>query len=201
MKQAIVLAAFIFVACSCFAKPVDVSTHSIRSYTDTTTFKISGMNEMFAEIINAAGLQRGYELKEADVLNIEASISHGKKYILYNPTYIATLTNITKNKWAAMALLAHEVGHHLNGHTRRRGGSKPALELEADEFAGFVLQKLGATLEEAQQVMHFIAKTKASSTHPARNSRLLAIEKGWNKATGEAQLKNIVAEASTVQGK
>jgi len=201
MKQAIVLTAFFVVAYSCFAKPVEISTHSKRSYTDTTTFKVSGMNEMFAEIINVAGLQRGYELKEADVLNIEASISHGKKYILYNPIYIATLTNITKNNWAAMALLAHEVGHHINGHTRRRGGSKPELELEADEFAGFILQKLGASLEQAQQVMHFIAKTTASSTHPARNSRLLAIEKGWNKATGEAKLKTIVAEPSIVQGK
>jgi len=201
MKQAIVLAAFIVVSCSCFAKPVaDVSAYSInKSYTDTVTLKISGMNEMFAEIINVAGLQHDYELKEADVLNIEASITHGKKYILYNPTYIATLTNITKNKWAAMTLLAHEVGHHLNGHTRRRGGSKPALELEADEFAGFILQKLGATLGEAQQVMYFIAKTNASSTHPARSSRLLAIEKGWNKAAGAAQLKNIVAEPSILQ--
>ena len=38
-----------------------------------------------------------------------------------------------------MTLLAHEVGHHLNGHTIHRGGSTPELELEADEFAGFIL--------------------------------------------------------------
>lgn len=190
MKQAVILAAFIVVASSCFAKPADV-------FTDTTTFKSSGIKEMFTEIIKMAGLQADYELKEADVLNIEASRTHGKKYILYNPTYFATLTNITKNRWATMTLLAHEIGHHINGHTKRRGGSKPALELEADEFAGFILQKLGATLEQSQQVMHFIAKTKESSTHPARNSRLLAIEKGWNKAAVDAQAKNTVAATST----
>ena len=200
MKQAIVLATFIVVACSCFAKPVaPVPHYLLESYTDTVTLKTSGIKEMFAEILNVAGLQSGYELKEADVLNIEASISHGKKYIIYNPAYFATLTNITKNKWAAMTLIAHEVGHHLNGHTKRRGGSKPALELEADEFAGFILQKLGATLEQSQQVMHFIAKTKESSTHPARSSRLLAIEKGWNKAAGDMQLKNTVAASSSTK--
>ena len=91
-----------------------------------------------------------------------------------------------------MALLAHEIGHHLNGHTIRKGGSSPELELEADEFAGFTLHKLGATLKESQKVMHFIAKTKESATHPGRNSRLLAIEKGWTKAAGYAEANSTV---------
>ena len=81
-----------------------------------------------------------------------------------------------------MALIAHEVGHHLNGHTIQKGGSSPALELEADEFAGFVLYKLGATLDEAQEVMKYIAANEASSTHPARGDRMLAVKKGWDKA-------------------
>ena len=87
-----------------------------------------------------------------------------------------------------MALLAHEVGHHLNGHTIRKGGSTPGLELEADEFAGFILQKLGATLQQSQHVMHYIAKAKESRTHPGKNSRLQAIEKGWNKAAASEQV-------------
>jgi Zn-dependent protease with chaperone function len=82
-----------------------------------------------------------------------------------------------------MALLAHEVGHHLNGHTIRKGGSTPELELQADEFAGFILHKLGATLQQSQNVMNYIAKAKESSTHPGKAFRLLAIEKGWNNAS------------------
>jgi hypothetical protein len=121
-------------------------------------------------------------LKQAKVLNIEASISHRKRYILYNPAYISWINTVTKNKWAAMALLAHEVGHHLNGHTIRRGGSTPELELEADEFAGFVLRKSGASLDEAREVMKYIARTETSKTHPGRASRMTAIENGWSKA-------------------
>ena len=138
--------------------------------------------QMLSEIMNVVGLTPNFELKAAKVNNIEASISHRKRYILYNPGYINWITTVTKDKWAAIALLAHEVGHHLNGHTIRRSGSKPKLELEADEFAGFVLYKLGASLEQSQEVMKYIAQTKASKTHPARNSRMLAIQKGWNKA-------------------
>ena len=155
-------------------------------FRDSIISKIPSTNEMLTEILATLGLQQNFELKEAKVANIEASISHRKRYILYNPEYIKWINGVTKDKWAAMALLAHEIGHHLNGHTIRRSGSKPALELEADEFAGFVLKKMGASLSEAQQVMKYIAKSKGSKTHPGRLLRMSAIKKGWNRASDTA---------------
>jgi hypothetical protein len=185
MKQATLLAVFIATAAfSCASSVNDNYRPRIKTPGDTSLMKVTVMHEMLQQIVAATGLQTEFELKEANVLNIEASISHRKRYILYNPTYISTLNKITKNKWAVMALLAHEVGHHLNGHTIRKGGSTPELELEADEFAGFILHKLGATLDQSQNVMHYIAKVKESKTHPSRGSRLLAIEKGWNNGSG-----------------
>lgn len=138
--------------------------------------------EMLQQIIEVTGLRPNFELKKGKVKNIEASISRRKRYILYNPDFINQINNLTHDKWATMALLAHEVGHHLNGHTIRNTGSTPELELEADEFAGFVLFKLGAPLDKAQEVMKYISKTEASSTHPGRAARMQAIETGWNRA-------------------
>ena len=185
MKKATLLAVLIAIVSFSFADPVSVnSEYEIKIPVDTSMMKISDVREMLQEIIDITGLQTDFQLKEANVLNIEASVSRRKRYILYNPTYISTINNLTKNKWAVMTLLAHEVGHHLNGHTMHRGGSTPELELEADEFAGFILYKLGATLKQSQNVMYYIAKEKASRTHPSKNSRLSAIEKGWNKASG-----------------
>jgi hypothetical protein len=180
MKQAIIVAMFltVFRIGHAYANPAQPET----SYNDTSSAGIQATTQLLTEIMNVVGLRANFELKEAKVLNIEASVSHRKRYILYNPAYMTWITTVTKNKWAAMALLAHEVGHHLNGHTIRRGGSNPELELEADEFAGFVLRKSGASLEEAQEVMKYIAKTETSKTHPGRASRMSAIENGWNKA-------------------
>ncbi len=193
MKQATLLAVFIAITSFSITLPANGNTRSrIIPAADTSLMKISAVQSMLQEVINATGLHTSFELKEANVLNIEASISHRKRYILYNPAYITSLNKISKSKWAVMALLAHEVGHHLNGHTIRKGGSTPALELEADEFAGFILHKLGATLEQSQNVMYYIAKAKESKTHPSKNSRLLAIEKGWNKASA-------LQETSTVR--
>lgn len=184
MRQTILSALFIIVSYIGSAKTTQ-STHFIPPgvFNDSTSsVNLPVAREMLSEIMNIVGLTPNFELKEAKVTNIEASISHRKRYILYNPEFINWITKETKDKWAAIALLAHEVGHHLNGHTIRKSGSKPKLELEADEFAGFILYKLGASLQQSQEVMKYIAQTKASRTHPARNSRMLAIQKGWNKA-------------------
>ena len=181
MKKATLLTVIIAVAHLSFANPAKI-------YNDSTSAGIPSAREMLSEIMNVTGLQPNFELKEADVLNIEASISHRKRYILYNPAFINWINDITKDKWAAMLLLAHEVGHHLNGHTIGKTGSTPELELEADQFAGFVLYKLGASLEQSQEVMKYIAGTEASKTHPARNSRMLAIQTGWNKAANVEEM-------------
>ncbi len=180
MKQAALLPVFLIITCASFA--ATTPANAVIRWPGKTPASIPNTQELLSEIMGVVGLLPNFELKEANVQNIQASISHRKRYILYNPEYISWLNNATNDKWAATALLAHEVGHHLNGHTIRRSGSRPSLELEADEFAGFVLYKLGASLEQAQEVMNYIATIKASKTHPGRTSRMLAIQSGWNKA-------------------
>jgi hypothetical protein len=143
---------------------------------------IPSIEELLEDITRTMGLQNNFELKAADVLNIEACISHKKRMILYNPVFIDWINKATGSKWATLALLAHELGHHLNGHTIRRSGSEPSIELEADEFAGYVLRKMGASLKEAQEVMYLIANNEGSRTHPARFDRMLAIQHGWTRA-------------------
>jgi len=84
-------------------------------------------------------------------------------------------------------MLAHELGHHLEGHTTSYVKPGPQIELQADQFAGYVLCKMGATLKQAQLVMYYIADTQSSATHPARADRLVAIEKGWDEAQADGK--------------
>jgi hypothetical protein len=187
MKQATLLVVLLAITSLSFASKGE-NRCTLISSGDTSLSTALTMQDILQQIKNVAGVNEDFEIKEANVLNIEATIRHKRKYILYNPVFISGLNTATKDKWSVIALLAHEIGHHLNGHTVRRSGSKPELELEADEFAGFILQKLGATLRQSQNVMYFIANKKESKTHPSRDARLLAIEKGWNKAAGSIEL-------------
>ncbi len=107
--------------------------------------------------MNVVGLKPNFELKAAKIKNAATVNYAEKRYILYDPGFINTIINATNTDWAAISILAHEIGHRLNGHTMLTKGGSPELELEADEFSGFVLRKLGASLDEAQRAMKMIS--------------------------------------------
>jgi len=142
----------------------------------------SEATEAISRILSVIGLRQNFEIRSAEVPNAAAVIHRNKRYILYNPKFINNINSSSQNNWASVSILAHEIGHHLNGHTLLGTESRPDIELEADEFSGFVLRRLGASLEDAQAAMKIAASKKASHTHPARNDRLKAIERGWNNA-------------------
>ena len=88
--------------------------------------------------------------------NCIAITSKGIRYILFDKEFMKDISNNT-NSWSNLSILAHEVGHHINGHSldlivyANDGASPPSLaesrqmELEADEFSGFIMYKLGAS--------------------------------------------------------
>jgi len=150
---------------------------------------------LVTEIMAVIGLKPNFELRIANVPNAAAVLIKGKRYILYNPKFMEQINASTGTRWAAISILAHEIGHHLNGHTLGNVGSRPATELEADEFSGFVLRKMGATLTDAQAVMSVIASLKGSHTHPAKKDRLAYIATGWNNAAPEQT--TVLAQTTT----
>ncbi len=125
--------------CSYYGDPLYAST--VMGFASTADAKT-----VISRILSVVGLEPSFEIRSANIPNAAAIISAGKRYILYNPQFIADIDRATGSNWASIAILAHEIGHHLNGHTLLGSGSQPRLELEADEFSGFVLQKMGASL-------------------------------------------------------
>lgn len=185
MKKSTVLFLSMLVCLACFSRVSNFNYAAGKFTPGDTVSAIASIPEpaiLLNDIMKVTGLQQNFELKAADVMNFEAVIQHKKRYILYNPEFLAQLNKVARNKWAATALLAHEIGHHLNGHTMKRSGSNIKVELEADEYAGFVLKQMGATLAESEEVMYYVAKQEDSKTHPARSSRILAIQNGWLRA-------------------
>ena len=183
MKQIVLFVALIFAFVFTFAQGNVTSIPKAVPDSVVDFSKPEDVQQLVTGIVNAVGLNADFILKPAKVTNIEASVSKHKRYIFYNPEFISWINKATNDKWAAIALLAHEIGHHLNGHTLKKRGNSQLPELEADEFAGFVLHKLGASLEQSQYIMYYIAKAQGSKTHPARADRMLAIQTGWNKVT------------------
>lgn len=142
--------------------------------------------DVIREITDAVGLKARFELRATrDIDNAAAVVYNGKRFLLYNPDFLNAVNQAGHTDWAGISILAHEMGHHLNGHTLRAGGSQPADELEADEFSGFVLRKLGASLAQSQAAMATVSDDQGSATHPGRTPRLAAISQGWQRANGQ----------------
>ncbi|WP_324677965.1 membrane-binding protein [Hymenobacter sp. GOD-10R] len=157
----------------------------------------TGTRDILREITDVVGLKPRFELRATtDVQNAAAVVYDGKRYLLYNPQFVAAVNRAGHTDWAGISILAHEMGHHLNGHTLSSGGSNPSDELEADEFSGFVLRKMGASLAQAQSAMAIVSDEEASPTHPGRAPRLKAIGDGWKRASDQITASTRVAAPS-----
>ncbi|KQS02241.1 hypothetical protein ASG11_15855 [Sphingomonas sp. Leaf357] len=102
-----------------------------------------------------------------------------RRVIAFNPKFMAAAQAESGSPWGPISVMAHEIGHHLSGHTIVPGGSRPEIELEADKFSGFVLYKMGAPLEATTRMIAAVGSDHASFTHPDKQARMVAIREGW----------------------
>lgn len=133
-------------------------------------------------ILKFSGLVSNFKIYSASIDNAVATIVDNKRYILYDPKLLSYTDSKSGSYWSSMSILAHEIGHHLSGHTITSKGSNPKDELEADKYSGFVLYKLGATLEDATNAIRTLGSETGSATHPPKSERIEAITQGWNEA-------------------
>lgn len=149
------------------------------------SFTVAEALTLTDEILEAVGLTRNFEVVASNkinnaaavILRNEASPNIGERFIIYNPDWVHR--KIPESRWGVIGLLAHEIGHHLQGHTLDCGKGNPADELEADRFAGNVLGKLGATERQAFELWEQLGE-QGSETHPPRAERLTVVALGWN---------------------
>ena len=136
-------------------------------------------------MLDSINWKQNFTLREQNgINNAYATIISNRRYIIYDNDFLENLDDYAGTRWASVSVLAHEMGHHYRNHVVDSRGSTPPKEIEADYFSGYVMEKLGATLQEAKAAMNRIASDRASSTHPAKADRLSAIERGWNYARG-----------------
>jgi hypothetical protein len=145
-------------------------------------------------IMKLVGLPANFEIRAATVPNAAALIDcddqgNCVRYILYNQEFMESINNETKTSFSEIAVLCHEIAHHLSGHTISNTGSSHDMELEADKFAGFMLFKLGASIEETERVFSNLS-IEGSISHPPRAARIAAIKNGWYEAKRNGEASN-----------
>ncbi|WP_232325876.1 M48 family metalloprotease [Spirosoma montaniterrae] len=134
-------------------------------------------------ILRPIGLMRNFKVVEcSNTDNCFATVLKGQRFIVYDAAFMQNIEEQTETDWSAISIMAHEIGHHLQGHTIDGTGGQPQKEIEADKFSGFVLHQLGASLDESVVAVRALGNDHATTTHPAKFARMEAIRKGWLEA-------------------
>ncbi|GHE80424.1 hypothetical protein GCM10019059_43300 [Camelimonas fluminis] len=147
------------------------------------------------EVVSAVGLKPNFSIKAGNVANAGAYIDTDKlsRTIVYSETWLRENIEGSKDSyWKAIALVSHECAHHFNSDTLeilkpgslRNFGATPGdnqkKELAADEFAGFVIGRMGGSVQNAQSLFLTLSE-EGSSSHPGRAARVEAATIGWGR--------------------
>lgn len=147
------------------------------------------VEETFQNLLEYSGLKGNYYLcpiksnRKAYATNansIEGNIIIKGQYIAYNSTFIKDLQRKT-GYWGVAGVLAHELAHHILGHTRNGHGSRPDTELEADYIAGMLMELSGASLANSATLPSQPFLANGGRTHPDGPDRIRAFKNGWYK--------------------
>ena len=212
MKKLLFILFFIFTAQNINAQKLDYGNDSdalkLCTAIQTNSFiSDSKADNALDRILSVIGASKRFVLQPCDNINNAVATSYkGIRYILYDRDFMDSLDS--GDNWSNLFILAHEVGHHINGHSLdillyaaeavepETLTNQRQQELEADEFAGFILGKLGATLKQTSSGVNLISAEKDDTydTHPSKSKRLASIETGFNKAIGK---ETVVYETPT----
>ena len=192
MKKLIIF--FFFIVSASYGQTSDALKLCVAIQNNFTTN--TEANNAVDKILSVIGTSQKPILQPCSNINNAVAASYkGQRYILYDKDFMESLT-VGRNKyWSNMFILAHEVGHHINGHSLdiilyqndvinpKSLSTRRTQELEADEFAGFVMAKLGATFNQTSKVLLNIPKISNDydSTHPSTDKRIRAVKNGWEK--------------------
>ena len=181
-------------ACNFFTATADYVPPTASSISEEAEMK--WMESIVKKILGIVGLQNKIKLysfpgsNNCSAVCIENEVG-SDRYIVFDRPFLQRFEKNT-NQWFVVGVVAHELGHHLNGHTLSGYGSRPDNELEADAFAGFIMQKLGAGREDAKMIFSFLDEDQGPPSHPKRAQRYLAVERGWNEASNKSGYANLI---------
>ncbi len=79
------------------------------------------------KILQYTGLPQNFIVVPQNVSTAVAYIKNKKRYIGYNDGFVDRICDQANTDWAAISVLAHEIAHHLAGHTMDIKNASPGM--------------------------------------------------------------------------
>lgn len=140
----------------------------------------SGVPQVVSRIKTALSFTTPFDILIAEHEdNAFATVANGRKLLVVDVDFLDNINRVAGTQWAAIQVIAHEVGHHIAGFLADRHRS----ELNADYWSGQSLQRLGSSLSSATRAILTVGTERDTSSHPNKYRRKEAIAQGWNDAS------------------
>lgn len=154
------------------------------------------------KICNVLAVSQNFDLRASNVENALATAEGNRRIILYSEVFLKKFSQDARTSWAAYSVLAHEIGHHINGHDfgETNAIKRKQMELEADRFSGSALRLLGATLDEAKAGIETLALDAEQQYHPSATARRASLTSGWTQQQERLEKMGVGATINPVTG-
>lgn len=139
----------------------------------------SGVPQVVSRIRHTLSITPTFDILIAESEdNAFATVAGGKKILVVDVGFLEKINGIAGTQWAAIQVIAHEVGHHIAGF----GPEPHKSELNADYWSGQALQRLGAALHASVAAILAVGTDFDTASHPKKTTRAGVIERGWTDA-------------------
>ena len=154
------------------------------------------MRDRLSELIERTGLRKDRFVATGDPGNIardkwernavaytcQDSDGTIKKAIMWDSAFMREMDDRAGTSWASVAILGHEIAHHINSdtvQTTMSGRKSREQELYADRWAGYTLAQLEVEEEDAVAVFGHLGP--GGDTHPPSTERVEWASEGWSE--------------------
>jgi len=189
----------------CSISEAELTYNTANCLSGYSGIKLESENQKSIDnILNTIGIANANFVTKSckDIYNAFAYYdSYNKiRYIALDENFIYNL-NPKNYQWTSVFVLAHEIAHHLNGHTItgiKSDNERRQRELDCDKFAGFAIRKLGGSIESLKKAIKSIPHPKNNTgSHPTYERRLASALEGYKMGVEEE--KNILKTLFLVQ--
>lgn len=135
---------------------------------------------IFAILNKTERPEPNFQVYAADIPSVAAGFYTNGRLLIYNPMYLRDLVNKDgRINFEKMGVLAQQIGHHYHQHTFASTAKRHQEELEADQFAGYILSRFGASLMEADLCLEDYTLFQGNTYYPPKRQRAEALDFGW----------------------
>jgi hypothetical protein len=107
--------------------------------------------------------------------NAFATVADGRRLLVIDEGFLRGANRKAESDWAAVEIIAHEVGHHIAGFV----DDPYACELNADYWSGQTLQRLGSDEAAAKSAILAVGNETDTPSHPNKFARAAVVSAGW----------------------